>query len=79
MTSIYDQWSIEPPLFHHLGTSLCVCECVSVRKCVCAVSYMLRCEEDEARGGRHPLGLDLWKVLVTSNHHTVHIGDGAPC
>lgn len=52
---------------------------VCVRECVCAVSYMLRCEEDEARGGRHPLGLDLWEVLVTSNHHTVHIGDGAPC
>lgn len=69
MTSIYGQWSVEPPLFRHLGASLCVR----------AVSYMLGCEEDEARGGRHPLGLDLWEVLVTSNHHTVHIRDGAPC
>ena len=55
----------------------------SVRTCVCVcvfvVTYMLRREEDKPRSGRHALGLHLWEILVPSDHHAVHVGNGAPC
>ncbi len=47
--------------------------------CVFTVTYVLRCEEDEARSSRHALGLDLGEILVTCDHHAVHVGDSAPC
>lgn len=58
-----------------IRTPKMVCVCV----CVFMVTHMFWCEEDEARSSRHPLGFDLWEILVTCDHDTVHVGDSAPC